>query len=58
MPPNIGAAFATQASPASAPAIVATTMKSNARICATKMTARRTMDMPAPSLPERFPGAH
>ena len=50
MLPNIGAAFVIQPSPASAPAAVAITTKSYARICATKMTARRTADMPAPSL--------
>src|SRR4029079_7682728 len=50
MPTNIGVALASQASPASAPAIVATTMKINARICATKMTTRRTAAMLAPSL--------
>jgi hypothetical protein len=37
-----------QPSPANAPATVATTMDINARICATKMTARRTKVMAAP----------
>jgi hypothetical protein len=48
MTPSIGKALASQSPPANAPATVATTMDINARICATKITARRTKVMAAP----------
>jgi hypothetical protein len=48
MAPSMGKVLASQSSPANAPALVATTMDINARICATKMMARRTKVMAAP----------
>jgi hypothetical protein len=50
-PPSEGRAVDSQSCPANAPAIVETTMNSSARICATKITARRTKTMAVSFVP-------